>query len=220
MSPKRKLAGPVTPGKRQGPVQLEYERQAGPSDRSKAACAAVAACRRLGGNRRRRFSVAALPASPFVDHLPRAGPKKRARPASRQLPRPHGQSACASRPGHRRRLLLGRAWSSWPSTLWRRRRCLFVWQNRWAMEAVLPTSRALFHRLDGGAREFLIVPLNLPLPRRSLSLQGRFHVWGTSAQGASVLLRLTGFQPYFYVAAPKGQVGVCGWRWRQRQGQM
>lgn len=42
-------------------------------------------------------------------------------------------------------------------------------------------------------------------PGRLALLQGRFHVWGTTPGGASVLLRLPNFQPYFYVAAPKAQ---------------
>ncbi|KAK9810365.1 hypothetical protein WJX72_009511 [[Myrmecia] bisecta] len=34
---------------------------------------------------------------------------------------------------------------------------------------------------------------------------GRFHVWGTSQEGRSVLVRVTDFQPYFYMAAPEHQ---------------
>lgn len=33
--------------------------------------------------------------------------------------------------------------------------------------------------------------------------QGRFHVWGKTPGGATVLLRLHGFAPYLYIAAPQ-----------------
>jgi DNA polymerase delta subunit 1 len=32
---------------------------------------------------------------------------------------------------------------------------------------------------------------------------GRFHVWGVTEDGASVLVRITDFEPYFYVAVPE-----------------
>ncbi len=38
-----------------------------------------------------------------------------------------------------------------------------------------------------------------------LALQGRFHVWGVTAAGASVVLRLHGFCPYLYIATPRKQ---------------
>ncbi|KAI3433870.1 hypothetical protein D9Q98_003673 [Chlorella vulgaris] len=41
--------------------------------------------------------------------------------------------------------------------------------------------------------------------------EGRFSIWGTTPAGASVLLR-TAFQPYFYIAAPKGQAVNAGQR--------
>ncbi|KAL4859641.1 DNA polymerase delta catalytic subunit [Chlorella vulgaris] len=41
--------------------------------------------------------------------------------------------------------------------------------------------------------------------------EGRFSIWGTTPAGASVLLR-TAFQPYFYIAAPKGQVVAASQR--------
>ena len=44
----------------------------------------------------------------------------------------------------------------------------------------------------------------------STALQGRFSVWGTTAQGASVLLRLHNHQPYFFIAAPRRQVNSGG----------
>ena len=35
---------------------------------------------------------------------------------------------------------------------------------------------------------------------------GRFLVWGTDARGASALLCVADFEPYFYVAGPRDQV--------------
>jgi hypothetical protein len=46
--------------------------------------------------------------------------------------------------------------------------------------------------------------------RTARALQGRFSVWGTTAQGASVLLRLHNHQPYFVIAAPRRQVESGG----------
>ena len=31
---------------------------------------------------------------------------------------------------------------------------------------------------------------------------GRFHIWGNTPEGASVLVRVQDFQPYFYIAGP------------------
>lgn len=31
---------------------------------------------------------------------------------------------------------------------------------------------------------------------------GRFHIWGNTPDGASVLVRVQDFQPYFYIAGP------------------
>ena len=35
---------------------------------------------------------------------------------------------------------------------------------------------------------------------------GRFLVWATDARGASALLCVTDFEPYFYIAGPRDQV--------------
>ena len=35
---------------------------------------------------------------------------------------------------------------------------------------------------------------------------GRFHLWGTTADGTSVLVHVTNFRPYFLMAAPALQV--------------
>ena len=32
--------------------------------------------------------------------------------------------------------------------------------------------------------------------------QGVFHIWGNTPDGASVLVRVHDFQPYFYIAGP------------------
>ena len=32
--------------------------------------------------------------------------------------------------------------------------------------------------------------------------QGVFHIWGNTPEGASVLVRVHDFQPYFYIAGP------------------
>ncbi len=34
----------------------------------------------------------------------------------------------------------------------------------------------------------------------------RFHVWGVTDEGASVLVRISDFQQYFFIAAPTVQV--------------
>jgi hypothetical protein len=36
--------------------------------------------------------------------------------------------------------------------------------------------------------------------------QGRFHIWGKTMEGEVVLMRVTDFLPYFYIAAPLLQV--------------
>lgn len=36
--------------------------------------------------------------------------------------------------------------------------------------------------------------------------KGHFHIWGTSATGVSVVVRVDDFLPYLYVAAPEKQV--------------
>lgn len=38
---------------------------------------------------------------------------------------------------------------------------------------------------------------------------GRFLVWGTDARGASALLCVADFEPYFYIAGPHDQVAPC-----------
>ena len=35
---------------------------------------------------------------------------------------------------------------------------------------------------------------------------GRFLVWGINARGASALLCVADFEPYFYIAGPRDQV--------------
>ena len=40
--------------------------------------------------------------------------------------------------------------------------------------------------------------------------QGRFSLWGTTPEGATVLIRVADFQPYCYIAAPKKLVGGVG----------
>lgn len=35
---------------------------------------------------------------------------------------------------------------------------------------------------------------------------GAFLLWGTNEMGASCLVRVNNFQPYFYIAAPHSQV--------------
>lgn len=37
---------------------------------------------------------------------------------------------------------------------------------------------------------------------------GRFHLWGVTADGQSVLVRVTDFRPYFLIAAPALQVSA------------
>jgi hypothetical protein len=37
---------------------------------------------------------------------------------------------------------------------------------------------------------------------------GRFHLWGVTPAGQSVLVRINDFRPYFLIAAPTLQVGV------------
>lgn len=38
---------------------------------------------------------------------------------------------------------------------------------------------------------------------------GRFHIWGTSPEWGSVLVRVSDFQPYFYMATPVRQEGTA-----------
>jgi DNA polymerase delta subunit 1 len=42
---------------------------------------------------------------------------------------------------------------------------------------------------------------------------GRFYVWGATAAGASVLVRVEDFEPYFYVAAPRRAAGGAAIDW-------
>ena len=37
---------------------------------------------------------------------------------------------------------------------------------------------------------------------------GRFHLWGVTPAGQSVLVRINDFRPYFLIAAPTLQVGM------------
>ena len=37
---------------------------------------------------------------------------------------------------------------------------------------------------------------------------GRFHIWGNTPEGASVLVRVQDFQPYFYIAGPMQTVST------------
>lgn len=36
--------------------------------------------------------------------------------------------------------------------------------------------------------------------------RGQFHIWGTTPEGASVLVRVADFEPHFHIAAPAVQV--------------
>ena len=38
---------------------------------------------------------------------------------------------------------------------------------------------------------------------------GAFHIWGNTPEGATVLLRVHDFQPYFYIAGPVLAVSMC-----------
>ena len=42
---------------------------------------------------------------------------------------------------------------------------------------------------------------------------GRFLVWGTDARGASALLCMADFEPYFYIAGPRDQVAHDAFVW-------
>lgn len=37
---------------------------------------------------------------------------------------------------------------------------------------------------------------------------GRFHIWGNTPEGATVLVRVQDFQPYFYIAGPMQTVST------------